>query len=394
VTDEGASFGRAEYEARIAKTRRAMAERGIELLIVTDPSNMAWLTGYDGWSFYVHQCVLLADGGEPLWYGRGQDANGAKRTVFMGEDQIVGYPDHYVQSAERHPMDHLADAVIRARGWERRRIGVEMDNYYFSAACYAALQRHLPNATFADATSLVNWQRAVKSPRELDYMRRAARIVEAMHARIFELIEPGLPKNELVAEIYRTALIGADGHGGDYPAIVPLLPSGADASAPHLTWDERPFKKDEGTFFEIAGCYRRYHCPLSRTIYLGEPPQKFREVEQAVIEGIAAALEAARPGQRCEDVEAAWRRVIARYGIEKESRCGYSIGLSYPPDWGERTMSLRPGDTSVLAAGMTFHLIPAIWQDDWGLEITESFLVTDRGAEPFCRYPRKLLAKP
>ena len=42
---------------------------------------------------------------------------------------------------------------------------------------------------------------------------------------------------------------------------------------------------------------------------------------------------------------------------------------------------------------MTFHLIPAIWQDDWGLEITESFLVTDRGAEPFCRYPRKLLVK-
>jgi ectoine hydrolase len=393
MTADSAGFDRAEYDARIAKTRRAMAERGIELLIATDPSNMAWLTGYDGWSFYVHQCVLLAEDGEPIWYGRAQDANGAKRTVFMGESDIVGYPDHYVQSTERHPMDHLADAVIRARGWDGRRIGVEMDNYYFSAACYAALQRHLPNATFADATGLVNWQRAVKSPREIAYMRRAARIVEAMHGRIFELIEPGLPKNELVAEIYRTALRGADGHGGDYPAIVPLLPSGADASAPHLTWDERPFRKDEGTFFEIAGCYRRYHCPLSRTIYLGEPPPKFREVEQAVIEGIAAALEAARPGNRCEDVEAAWRKVIARYGIEKESRCGYAIGLSYPPDWGERTMSLRPGDKSVLAAGMTFHLIPGIWQDDWGLEITESFLVTERGAEPFCSYPRRLLVK-
>jgi ectoine hydrolase len=386
-------FDRAEYDARIAKTRRAMAERGIELLIVTDPSNMAWLTGYDGWSFYVHQCVLLAEDGEPIWYGRGQDANGARRTVFMSHDHIVGYPDHYVQSTERHPMDHLADAVIRARGWEGRRIGVEMDNYYFSAACYASLQRHLPNATFKDATGLVNWQRAIKSPREITYMRRAARIVEAMHARVFELIEPGLPKNELVAEIYRTALRGADGHGGDYPAIVPLLPSGADASAPHLTWDERPFRKDEGTFFEIAGCYRRYHCPLSRTIYLGEPPAKFREVEKAVIEGIAAALEAARPGNRCEDVEAAWRRVIARYGIEKESRCGYSIGLSYPPDWGERTMSLRPGDRSVLEAGMTFHLMPAIWQDDWGLEITESILLTERGAEPFCNLPRELLVK-
>jgi ectoine hydrolase len=386
------SFPRAEYERRIAKSRAAMAAAGVELLIVTDPSNMAWLTGYDGWSFYVHQCVLLAPDGEPVWYGRGQDANGARRTVFMEGDQIIGYPDHYVQSTERHPMDYLA-GILESRGWGRRRIGVEMDNYYFSAACLAALQRHLPAATFVDATGLVNWQRAVKSATELEYMRRAARIVEAMHARILELVEPGLPKNELVAEIFRTGIRGAGGHGGDYAAIVPLVPSGADASAAHLTWDERPFRKDEGTFFEIAGCYRRYHCPLSRTIYLGRPPQKFLDVEKAVIEGIAAALEAARPGNLCQDVEAAWRKVIARYGIEKESRCGYPIGLSYPPDWGERTMSLRPGDKTPLEAGMTFHLIPAIWQDDWGLEITESFLVTDQGAEPFCSYPRQLLVK-
>jgi ectoine hydrolase len=215
-----------------------------------------------------------------------------------------------------------------------------------------------------------------------------------MHARILELVEPGLPKNRLIAEIYHTAINGADGFGGDYPAIVPLAPSGADASAAHLTWDERPFKLDEGTFFEIAGCYRRYHCPLSRTVYLGEPPQKFLDTEKAVLEGIDAALDAARPGKTCEGVEAAWRKVIKRYGIEKESRCGYPIGLSYPPDWGERTMSLRPGDRTVLEEGMTFHLIPAIWQDDWGLEITESFLVTAKGAEPFCNYPRQLLVKP
>ena len=386
------SFERAEYDARIAKTRRAMEQRGIELLIVTDPSNMAWLTGYDGWSFYVHQCVLLALDGDPIWYGRLQDASGARRTVFMGHDQIIGYPDHYVQSTERHPMDYLA-GIIEVRGWASRTLGVEMDNYYFSAACLTSLERHLPNASFVDATGLVNWQRAVKSAREIEYMRRAARIVEAMHRRIYEVVEPGLPKNELVAEIYHTAIRGADGHGGDYPAIVPLLPSGVDASAAHLTWDERPFRKDEGTFFEIAGCHRRYHCPLSRTIYLGRPPQKFLDVEQAVIEGIAAALEAARPGRTCEDVEAAWRAVIARHGLAKESRCGYSIGLSYPPDWGERTMSLRPGDRTVLEEGMTFHLIPAIWQEDWGLEITESFLVTAGGAEPFCTYPRRLLVK-
>jgi ectoine hydrolase len=386
-------FEISEYRRRIEKTRAAMAARGIDLMIVVDPSNMAWLTGYDGWSFYVHQCVLLAQEGEPIWVGRGQDANGAKLTAFMAHEHIIGYPDNYVQSTERHPFDYVSK-VIADKGWGAQRIGVEMDNYYFSAAAYRALATHLPQATLMDANSLVNWQRAVKSAPEITFMRRAARIVEAMQTRAMELIEPGLRMNELVAEISRTGIRGADGHGGDYPAIVPLLPTGAGASAPHLTWSDQPFKSGEGTFIEIAGCHRRYHCPLSRTVFLGKPPQKFLDTEKAIVEGLAAALEAAKPGNSCEQVEAAWRKTVARYGLEKESRIGYPIGLSYPPDWGERTMSLRPADRTALEPGMTFHLIPAIWKEDWGMEITESFLVTDRGAETFCNFPRRLFVKP
>lgn len=387
------SFSREEYAQRLAKVRQAMQGQGIELLLVTDPSNMAWLTGYDGWSFYVHQCVLLAREGEPVWYGRGQDAHGAKRTVFMHHDNIVGYPDSYVQAPERHPMDYLCQQVLAPRGWSTLRLGVEMDNYYFSAAAYLALQKHLPAATLVDATGLVNWQRAVKSPREIDYMRIAARIVEHMHTRIYERIEPGMRKNELVADIYRTGILGVEGHGGDYPAIVPLLPTGADASAPHLTWDDSPFEKGAGTFFEIAGCYKRYHCPLSRTIYLGKPPLHFLEGEKAVVEGIAQALDAAKPGNTTGEVARAFFAVLEKHGIHKDSRCGYPIGISYPPDWGERTMSLRPSDTSVLQPGMTFHFMPGLWMDDWGLEISESILITDTGAEALCHVPRQLLVK-
>jgi ectoine hydrolase len=386
-------FERGEYDARIAKTRRAMEKAGIDLLIVTDPTNMAWLTGYDGWSFYVHQCVLLAMDGEPLWYGRGQDANGAKRTVFMGHDNIVGYPDHYVQSTVRHPMDYLSSEVIAARGWSALRIGVELDNYYFSAKAYASLVQHLPEASFVDATALVNWQRAVKSPREIEYMRIAARIVEKMHARILEKVEPGMRKSDLVAHIYEAGITGIEGYGGDYPAIVPLLPTGSDAAAPHLTWDDSRFTANAGTFFEIAGCFKRYHCPQSRTVYLGKPPQHFINGERAVVEGIEAGLAAAKPGNRTEDIANAFFAVLRKSGIEKDSRCGYPIGASYPPDWGERTMSLRPGDKTVLEPGMTFHFMPGLWLDDWGLEITESILITDTGVETFCNTPRKLFVK-
>jgi ectoine hydrolase len=392
VTAVELPFERAEYAARLAKTRAAMEKAGVDLLIVTDPSNMAWLTGYDGWSFYVHQCVLVLPDEDPIWYGRGQDANGAKRTVYMAHDRIIGYPDNYVQSTERHPMDFLS-GIIDERGWGSRRIGVEMDNYYFAAACLASLTRNLPNAKFQDATALVNWQRAVKSPRELDYMRKAARIVEAMHARILEVVKPGIPKNQVVAEILYTGTMGVPGIGGDYPAIVPLLPTGADAGAPHLTWDDKPMRAGEGTYFEIAGCYRRYHCPLSRTVFLGRPPQRFLDAEKALQEGIAAGLEAARPGNTCNDIAAAFFGVLARFGIEKSSRCGYPIGLSYPPDWGERTMSLRPGDRSELKPGMTFHFMPGLWFDDWGIEITESIAITETGVETLADVPRQLFVK-
>ena len=387
------AFEKEEYEIRISKVRKSMDEKNIEVLIVTDPSNMAWLTGYDGWSFYVHQCVVLSLEGEPFWYGRGMDANGAKLTVFMQHENIIGYPDDYVQNPEKHPMDYLSE-ILTEKNWAQKTIGVEKDNYYFSASCLESLQRNLVQANFVDSTGLVNWQRTVKSPRELEFMRKAARIVEKMHARIFEVMEPGMRKNDLVAEIYHSGITGTEDGGGDYAAIVPMTPTGADASAPHLTWDDQPIPNNSGTFFEIAGCYRRYHCPLSRTIYLGQPPQKYLDVEKAVMEGIEAGLEAAKPGNFAEDIEAAWRKTIAKYGYEKESRCGYAIGLSYPPDWGERTVSFRKGDKTVLEPNMTFHFMPALWFDDWGLETTESIVITDSGVETLANVPRKLFVKP
>lgn len=387
------AFEKEEYEIRISKVRKSMDEKNIEVLIVTDPSNMAWLTGYDGWSFYVHQCVVLSLEGEPFWYGRGMDANGAKLTVFMQHENIIGYPDDYVQNPEKHPMDNLSE-ILTEKNWAQKTIGVEKDNYYFSASCLESLQRNLVQANFVDSTGLVNWQRTVKSPRELEFMRKAARIVEKMHARIFEVMEPGMRKNNLVAEIYYSGIIGAEDAGGDYAAIVPMTPTGADASAPHLTWDDQPIPNNSGTFFEIAGCYRRYHCPLSRTIFLGQPPKKYLDVEKAVLEGIEAGLEAAKPGNFAEDIEAAWRKTIAKYGYEKESRCGYAIGLSYPPDWGERTVSFRKGDKTVLEPNMTFHFMPALWFDDWGLETTESIVITDSGVETLANVPRMLFVKP
>jgi ectoine hydrolase len=369
-----------------------MAEKQIDTLIVPDPSNTAWLTGYDGWSFYTPQCVVVGPDGDPVWFGRGMDANGARRTTYMSDADIIGYPDHYVMSTERHAMEYLAEKLAE-RGWATGNVGVELDNYYYSARAHAVLVDYLPNATIVDATSLVNWLRLVKSPQEIEYMRISAEIVEGMHKKILEIMEPGIRKNDVVAEIYHAGITGTPEHGGDYPGIVPLMPTGIDASAAHLTWDDRRLESGAGSFFEVAGVHKRYHVPLCRTIFLGEPEQKWFDAEHALLHSIDAGMAAARPGNTCEDMHAAFINELRSHGFDKESRAGYSIGLSYPPDWGERNISIRPGDRTEFQPGMTIHFMPALWQDDWGLEITESLLITDAGAEPLANVPRMLFVK-
>ncbi len=390
---EHAPFSQEEYNRRLSITRAAMVTAGIDVLFVTDPSNQALLTGYDGWSFYVHQGVLLGLEGDPIWWGREMDANGARRTVWMEDEQVLGYDDSYVQSTSRHPMQDLAQRLCEM-GHGKARIGVEMENYYYSAKAHAVLTATLPNASFADATALVNWQRGVKSAEEMEFIRKAARISEKIVRLALERAEPGLRKNELVAEISRAALMGVGDDWGDYPAIVPLAPSGLDATAPHLTWNGDRMKQGEITFFELSGCYRRYHAPLCRSVFLGKPPQYMLDASKALTAGLEAGLEAARPGNRASDIAKALNRELSKAGIDRDGRCGYPVGLSYPPDWGERTVSLRSTDDTVLQPGMTFHFMPGLWLDNWGLETTETIVISPDGpAEALCNVERQLFVK-
>jgi ectoine hydrolase len=387
-------FTKDEYLDRIEKTKKRMSSAGIDVLIVADPANMNYLTGYDGWSFYVPQVVTVAvDADEPIWIGRGMDANGAKHTTFLRAEDIIGYPDYYVQNPDKHPMNFVADQ-IKHRGWEKRSVGVEMDAYYFSARGFSELQKDLPEAAFKDANLLVSWVRIIKSAQEIDLMKQAGKIAERVMQTAIDTVSPGIRECDAVAEVYRAQMRGTDTFGGDYPAIVPMMPTGEKTATPHLTWTDDPYGNETAVNLELAACRHRYHSPLARTVYLGSnPPAKLEDTAKIVVEGLHTALDAVRPGAVCEQVELAWRQVIARVGLEKESRIGYSMGLNYPPDWGEHTASLRPGDKTVLQPNMTFHMILGMWMDDWGFECSESFRVTETGCETFADFPRKLFVK-
>jgi ectoine hydrolase len=389
-------FTKKEYIQRLRRVKAMMQQRRIDVLVATDPGNMNWLTGYDGWSFYVHQGVIVSlCHDEPIWFGRYMDKNAALIKCYMKEDNMLGYPEKYVQNLDEHPMTWVGENIFHPLGLDKAVIATERDNYYYTAEAHFRLQASLPNANFINANNLVNWARGIKSAQEIEYMRIAARITEKIHQRILDTVQPGVPKSYVVSQIYETAMEGVDGLGGDYPSIVPLLPSGSDTSASHITWDDQSFKRREATFFEISGCYKRYHAPMSRTMYLGKPTQEFLDAEKALQEAIEVGMEQAKPGNRTCDIANALDKVMKKHGIDRhDARCGYPIGVSYPPDWGERTCSLRSSDLTVLEPGMTFHFMPGIWQDDWGIELTESILITHDGVETLGNFPRKLFVKP
>jgi Xaa-Pro dipeptidase len=389
-----ALFETQEYLERISNTKKRMTEAGIDVLIVSDPANMNYLTGYDGWSFYVPQAVVVClEAEQPLWIGRAMDASGAKHTTFLAGEHIIGYPDDYVQSPVKHPMNFVAEQ-IKLRGWQNRSIGVEMDAYYFSARGFVELQKDLPQANFKDGNLLVSWVRIVKSDQEIKYMKQAGQISEKVMQTALDKLSPGVRECDAVAAVYQTQMAGTSEFGGDYPAIVPMMPTGEKTSAPHLTWTDDPYEDEQAVNLELAACRHRYHSPLARTAYLGKnPPEKLTRLAEHTVEGLNLTLAAIKPGMLCEEVELIWRKHIAKAGLEKESRIGYSMGLNYPPDWGEHTASLRPGDKTVLAPNMTFHMILGMWMDNYGFECSESFRVTGNGCETFADFPRKLFVK-
>jgi ectoine hydrolase len=379
----------AEYAERLRRVRESMLERSLGALVVCDPANIFYLTGYDAWSFYTPQCLIVPAGAEPHLFARAMDAAGAAFTCNLPAERIHGYPEELVHRPHGHPFDWIA-AAARELVPAGELVGVEGDAHFFSPRAYLALDSGLPANRLVDSEELVNWVRVVKSPYEVGQLRIAGTIAERAMRTACDGLRPGRRQCDLVAEIMAAQATGTPEHGGDYPAIVPMLPTGDAAGTPHLTWTDRPFRTGEATTIELAGAFGRYHAPLARTVMLGEPPQRLGETAKVIEEAMHATLDAIRPGVTGAAVHRAFDRVIRPHGLTKDSRIGYSIGIGYPPDWGERTVSLRHEETTELAAGMAFHVILGIWMEGWGYELSEPIVVGSNGVERLTDLPHEL----
>ena len=386
-------FEKKEYIERLKKIKISMQKKGIDLLVSQDPANMNYLTGYDAWSFYYAQCVLVhINEDEPICFVRTQDGGGAYIKTYLQDKNIIEYDEKYIHTWPLHPYKYLVE-IIKKRKWDNLNIGLELDSHYFTAFCYETIKKGLPNAKLKDAERLVNWVRVIKSNAEIKLIQSAARIVESGMKTAFKSINPGVRQCDAVADIQKALFNGTKEFGGDYPSIATLLPTGKGTSASHLTHTDEKFISGEATIIEIAGAYKRYHCPMARTVLLGEKDQKKIDTMKATNEALDAGISATKPGNTIDDVAQIFWGVLDKYKIKKDSRTGYSIGIGYPPDWGEQTFNILKGDKTILQPNVTFHMIAVMQFGDWGVEASEAVRVTENGSELFCNLSRELHIK-
>ena len=387
------TFSKNEYKDRLKKVQLSMQKKGIELLISQDTANINYLTGYDAWSFYYAQCVIVhINSDEPICFIRAQDAGGAFIKTYLKKENIVIYDEKYIHTWPSHPYDALVN-LLKKNKWDKLQIGVEMDAHYFTAYCYEKLKQGLPNATIKDSERLVNWVRVVKSNAEIDFMKKAAVISENAMKTAMDIINPGVRQCDAVAEIQKTLFKGTDDFGGEYASIATLLPTGKGTSASHLTASDEKFVTGEATVVELSGTYKRYHAPMARTVNLGKPEQKKIDAMNATNEALEAGIEASKPGNTANDVAEKFWAILDKYKIKKESRTGYSIGIGYPPDWGEHTLNISKGDMTILKPNVCYHMIAVMQFGDWGVEASESIRITEEGNELLCNFSRDLHVK-
>lgn len=387
------AFETSEYKTRLAALRKLMSDAEVDALLVVNEGNICYLTGYEGFSESAPQAVLVTlEDEDPYIILREMDVRCAEGSCWLPQERLIGYDESYIGSATRSGWEAVGE-FIKSKVPASARIAAELArvgrNGGMTAEGYVRLLATLGVGELRDATGLVPACKAVKSEQELTYITEAAAIVDRAMLAGVEQIGIGVRQSDVAATIMSALIAGTETIPGGPSFSSPWMnvgPVGGFANAPHLKWTDEVYAAGQQTNLELGAYRRRYACSLARTVFLGTPSARLKEIHEGVLEGWQAAVEAIRPGVACSDVARAFDVAIKPYGIKKESRIGYSIGI----DWMDGGPSLAANDQTEILANMTFHVLIGIWNQGEGYSFSETFRVTDHGAKSLSNVPRTL----
>lgn len=374
-----AVFSQAEFEARQEAARRILAERGIELMIITGPENIFYLTGQQTPGYYTYQALLLPVDGDPVFLVRQLEYNNLVANSHIGDIRP------YLDNAD--PVQVTIEG-IQACGWSGKRIAIDERGWFLPIAIYKGLAENFGD--LGNGAGVVEALRAVKSEAEIDKIARSSAYVDAGMDAGLAAIHAGASENDVVAAMMGAAIAA----GSEYVGMEPLMASGPRCGVPHGTWRRRIIEAGDPVFLELAGCHDRYHSVLMRSAWMGQPPETARRMMDCCLEALQATLDTLRPGKTCADVHNACQAVVDRHGFTENyrKRTGYSVGISFAPDWGEgNVLSLYTGVETEIRPGMVFHMPPALRiYGAFTVGVSETAVVTETGNRTLSALSRDL----
>ena len=377
-------FSPEEFADRRARVRQAIADKGLDWLVLFHPVSIHWLTGSDAKSYQAFQCLLVSASDDPLIL----IARASERAEIEADtlaDRMIGW-------GGPEPEDPLAvfARVADELRLTTRRVGIEVPAYYLHPHHYVRLKDLLSGAHVAEPTDLVPRLKLVKSPRELQYIREAGSIADHAMQAFVESLAADRSELEVAGEVYRSLLAA---NGGLAASTINLV-SGERSAFSHGAPTERRLRPGDFGNVEFGGVRRRYTATIGRQFAIGKPSTRMIELYSIVREASEACRSEMRDGVPAIAPHEAAKKVIARAGLDqfRIHTTGYGIAPGFPPSWGE-PLNMFGGSKDVLKAGMVLSIEPPVFIADEGLgaRLIDNVLVTETGTEPITRFSPALI---
>lgn len=384
---EDMTFPFSEYQRRISELRTRMEERLLDAVIISDAENIMYLTDYQTTGYSFFQALVVPIDGEPFMVTRKLEESNVFARTWV--ELTRPYPD------TGDAIQMLVSALIEF-GLAGKTIGYERNSYYFTAYHQDFFHTAFTRSRLMDCFGIVEESRVCKSEVELEVMQKAAVATKAGMQAGFEAAQAGVTENEIGGAICQ-AMFSA---GGEIPAVMPYVTSGPRTMIGHASWEGRTVKPGEHVFLELAGCYRRYHTAMMRTVICGEMSDSMYKAQELMKFALVEIRKELRPGLTVSDADKLVRSILREnnVGAKLITRSGYSIGIAFPPSWDEGyILSLYQGQADILRPGMTFHVIPWLWgiDGDKSCGISDTFYITDKGCGSFFEdFPQDFVLKP
>ncbi len=377
-------FTAEEFASRRSRAREAIANAGLDWMLVIHPVSIRWLTGSDAKSYQEFQCLLISAKPGPI----SVLTRSGERNEFR-DDALVDQLYTYGGGEPEDPIAALA-RIAELLGIPGTRVGMEVPGFYLHPHHYVRIKQHFGDSLVAETTNLIHDLTLVKSATELAYIREANRIADVAMTRFAETLAEGRSELELAGEVYHALLTAGSGL-----AASPInLVTGDRSCFSHGAPTDRRLRRGDFGSIEYGATFKRYTATIGRQFCLGQPTARMLELYELVCRASDACIAEIRAGVPAIVPHEAAKRVIAEAGLDsaRVHLSGYGLAPGSPPTWAE-PIYLFDGSTYTLQAGMVVTVEPPVFLGDerLGARIIDNVLVTQDGCELLSRFSRDLI---